>query len=339
MNLSVDKYHPRTRCFSKSRVRFMRNILIPNTDLELSGIGFGTANAGWKSTWDGEDADRMFEGYLAAGGNLIDTAHVYSDWVEGEKSRSERVIGDWLARRKKRDDFILMTKGGHPRNETMHISRLNADDMREDLEGSLLKLRTDYIDIYMYHRDDVSIPVCELIERMEGYKKEGKIRYYGCSNWTTERMKEADAYCAEKGYRGFVANQAMYNIGVKRMKGVSDKTMVVCDDEMLSYHKNSQNLLMPFSGNCSGFFHMLKEFGEERMSKSGYFTEGNLQVAKNIYGLCEKRGYSITQVLMGFFATRDIPMLPLASVNNKEHLEDIAMALKTEFSKEDFKAF
>ena len=132
----------------------MKNIVIPNTDLELSGIGFGTANAGWKSTWDGEAADRMFEGFLAAGGNLIDSAHVYSDWVPGEKARAERVIGDWIRRRKKRDDFILMTKGGHPRNETMHISRLNENDMREDIEGSLSKLGVDYIDIYMYRKNN-----------------------------------------------------------------------------------------------------------------------------------------------------------------------------------------
>ena len=72
----------------------MKKVMIPDTDLVLSGLGYGTANAGLK--WDGAEADWMLEAYLAAGGNVIDTAHVYSDWVPGEIARSERVIGDWI---------------------------------------------------------------------------------------------------------------------------------------------------------------------------------------------------------------------------------------------------
>ena len=98
---------------------------------------------------------------------------------------------------------------------------------------------------------------------MEEFRRNGKIRYYGCSNWTTARMKEADAYCKSKGYRGFVANQDMYNIGVKYMNPFSDPTMVVCDEEMLQYHRESDNLLMPYMGVCSGFFHKLRAKGSE----------------------------------------------------------------------------
>ena len=84
MNLSVDKSAPRIDCFLKNRVSFMKKILIPNTDLELSSIGFGTANAGWKSTWDGEAADRMFE-VLDANPDIMDAP----DAVELETLRGD----------------------------------------------------------------------------------------------------------------------------------------------------------------------------------------------------------------------------------------------------------
>ena len=90
--------------------------------------------------------------------------------------------------------------------------------MRQDLELSLAALGTDYIDVYFYHRDNEAIPAGELIEIMEEFRKEGKIRYYACSNWSTARMKEADAYAASKGYRGFVANEALFNIASASMR-------------------------------------------------------------------------------------------------------------------------
>ena len=67
--------------------------------------------------------------------------------------------------------------------------------------------------ILIFIRDNEDVPVSELIDIMEDFRKQGKIRYYDCSNWTTARMKEADAYAASKGCRGFVANEALYNIG------------------------------------------------------------------------------------------------------------------------------
>ena len=130
----------------------MKMIQIPDTDLTMSGVGFGTVNAGLK--WDGDDAARMLEGYLAGGGNVIDTAHVYSDWVPGEIARSERVVGEWIHGRGHREDFILMTKGGHPRFESMTTSRLSKEEMTSDLDSSLEKLQVDYVDIYFYHRDE-----------------------------------------------------------------------------------------------------------------------------------------------------------------------------------------
>lgn len=323
-----------SRDTSKGKRICMKKIKIKNTDLELGALGFGTVNAGL--SWDHEEAFWMFENYLAAGGNLIDTAHVYSDWIPGEIARAERVVGEWIRNRKRTDDFVLMTKGGHPRNETMHISRLSRAEMETDLDASLQKLGVDCVDIYFFHRDDVNRPVEELIETMEDFKRAGKIRYYGCSNWTTARMKAADRYCRAKGYRGFVANQDMFNIGVKHMKPFSDLTMVVCDDEMLRYHRESDNLLMPYMGVCSGFFHNLRTKGIEAVKESCYHTASNLEIASHIYKLCERKDYTVTQALLGFFEVQDFDVLPLASADNREQFAELSRALGTGFDVKDY---
>lgn len=143
----------------------MKNrISIPDTDLAFHPLGLGTVNAGL--SWDGADADRIFDAFLDMGGSIIDTAHVYSDWVKPERARSERVVGDWLARGGKRDRVVLVTKGGHldmtTEHPDTHMSRMKKADMAEDLEGSLRQLRTDCIDIYFYHRDDISQPVARM---------------------------------------------------------------------------------------------------------------------------------------------------------------------------------
>lgn len=86
----------------------MKKITLMNTDLELSPMGMGCVNAGIK--WDGEDAYRIFDAFLDMGGNVYDTARVYSDWIPSEIGRSERVLGQWLRQSGKRHDVILLTK-------------------------------------------------------------------------------------------------------------------------------------------------------------------------------------------------------------------------------------
>lgn len=313
----------------------MKNISIPNTDLTLSAIGLGTVNAG--IAWDHADAYRIFDSFLGAGGSLIDTAHVYSDWIPGETARAERVVGEWIkSRGGKHDDFVLMTKGGHPRQETMEVSRMSRDDMEGDLDSSLLQLGVDCVDIYFYHRDDPNQTVDELIEVMEAFRRAGKIRYYACSNWTTARMQAADQYCRAHGYRGFVANQDLYNMGVAHMLPYPDPTMVVCDGEMLEYHKHTDNLLMPYMGVCSGFFHKLQKKGLDAVAGSCYNTPENLEIAKGLDELCARRGLTITQALLGFFQVQDVPMVPLASASNLAQLAELEKALQTEFSPADY---
>lgn len=317
----------------------MKKIKIPNTDIEIFPLGLGTVNAGLR--WDEEEADKIFGTFLENGGTLIDTAHVYSDWVPPERARSERAIGDWLKRSKKRNQVILATKGGHPdmtgENPDTHVSRMRRADMVSDLESSLKKLGTDYIDIYFYHRDDVSQPAEELIEVMEDFRKEGKIRYYACSNWSTSRMREADEYCCKKGYRGFIANQSLLNLGYKYMNPLSDDTLAYADEEMQQYHReNAGNLLMPYMGVCSGFFHAYAAKGEDAVKESPYYTEGNVRTARRVLELSTHYHATISQVVLGFFGQQDFNCAPLYGPRNAEQLKEAMKAFEIPFCKDDY---
>ena len=310
------------------------NIHLKGTDLWVSPIAFGTVKAGLN--WDGEAADAMFNRYVDSGGNLIDSARVYNDWAGKEIGRSERVIGDWLRRCRRRREIVLMTKGGHPDRKSMHVSRMKQSDMEYDLDLSLKTLGVDEIDIYFYHRDDTSQTVGELLERMEGFGKKGKIRYYGCSNWSAKRMREAELYAKEHGIRGFTANQNLYNIGSKYMKPFEDDTMVAVDEDAIDFYKHSQNTPMPYFGICSGFFHLLKAKGEEAVRDSCYDTPGNLAVAKRIDAICEKYHCTLTQALIGFFLTRDFTIIPLVGSSNQEQLKDTLGSVEIPFERKDF---
>jgi aryl-alcohol dehydrogenase-like predicted oxidoreductase len=313
-------------------------ISIPGTDLSLFSIGLGTVDAGLR--WDGADADRVFDTYLDLGGNVIDSAHVYSDWVPGELARSERVVGDWLRHSGKRDKVILITKGGHPDmtipEPDMFAHRCSRADMENDINDSLKKIRVDYIDIYFYHRDNPNQPVEDEIETMESFVSAGKIRYYGCSNWSAERMKAADAYCAEKGYRGFVADQSLLNVGMKYMNPMPDPSLAYTEGNAYQYHiDNPGNLMMPYMGVCSGFFYILKS-DEAAASKSNYYTPGNLKVAKRLDELCEKYGCTLTQAILGFFYTQPFACLPLYGPFVPDSLSDAVGTFNFQFKKEDY---
>jgi aryl-alcohol dehydrogenase-like predicted oxidoreductase len=161
---------------------------------------FGLAGIGVKNTE--EEGMTLLDVFLEAGGNFIDTARVYSNWVPGEVNRSERIIGKWLVDRGVRDQVVVATKGGHP-DLVDKIPRLSKEAMETDLIGSLEKLKTEVIDLYYLHRDDEARPVAELLDVLHGFQQSGKIRYYACSNWTPKRMREARDYASGQGYTGF----------------------------------------------------------------------------------------------------------------------------------------
>lgn len=299
-------------------------ISIPNTDLVLSPIGLGTVNAG--AQWNDREAMRIFDAYYDHGGNVIDTARVYAG------GKSESTVGRWLAESGKRNKMTVMTKGGHPKYEKpgddLHIPRMTPGDMREDLELSLKCLQTDYVDIYFYHRDNPQQTIEEEIEVMETFRKEGKIRYYACSNWTAERIIEADAYCREKGYRGFVADEALYNLASKYMNPLPDDTLVTLKDALYDYHlENPQNLVMPYMSAAGGFFHKYERGGIAAVAENPYGTRKNIAIAEACVKLSQNRRISLTQAVLGYLLVQPFRCVALYGPKDSGQIIE---AMKTE---------
>ena len=235
-----------------------------------------------------------------------------------------------------------MTKGGHP--EIVEGApewgkvRPTHDAMVSDLDHSLKQLQTDYVDVYFYHRDNRAQSIEEEIETMEGFVKEGKIRYYACSNFDTDRMLAAYEYCKEKGYRGFVGDQCLMNLAMKYMNEPADPTLRCIRGDNFEYHTAHPELVaMPFFGNCAGYFHKYLSKGADAVKDMYYDTEKNRKVAENVKKLAEKYGCSLTQAVMGYFKFQPFTCVPLYGTSSPEHIIDACGTLEVPFTAEDYK--
>lgn len=294
-----------------------------NTDLKPSAICLGTGQLG--STVDKKTSFELLDAFVDMGGNFIDTAHVYADWIPGEKSASEKTIGRWLKERGIRDKVIIGTKGAHPELSTMHIQRLSRDEIVKDLNESLEYLQTDYIDLYWLHRDDPKRPVADILETLNDQVLAGKIRYFGCSNWRPHRIREALEYAQKNGLKAFVANQMMWSYALPNKEGIKDKTLVPMDEEGLELHRQTGMAAIPYSSQAKGFFTKLSISGLEGLSddmKEVYYNDENMQRFKRAKKIAEEMAISINQVALAYLISQPFTTIPIVGCYTVQKLKD-----------------
>ncbi len=177
-------------------------------DIEVFPLSLGGNVFGWGA--DEAQSFAILDAYTEAGGNFVDTADVYSAWVPGNSGgESETIIGNWLAARGRRDEVVIATKvgGGSPERRG-----LRAEVIKADVEASLRRLRTDYIDLYYTHYDDESLPVEDFLTTLDGLVRQGKVRQIAASNITAARLTEALDASEREGLARYVALQPHYNL-------------------------------------------------------------------------------------------------------------------------------
>lgn len=170
--------------------------------LALGTMTFGVARWGM----DRPEAAAVFDAYVEAGGNLIDTADVYAG------GGGETMLGEMMAERGNRDQLVLATKSGFAAGPGPHSGGNGAKHIHAALEGSLLRLKTDYIDLYWIHVWDSVTPPEELLETMSALVRSGKIRYWGLSNTPAWYVARIVTLAAASGRPGPIALQYFYSL-------------------------------------------------------------------------------------------------------------------------------
>lgn len=276
----------------------------------------GTANLGLGDTGRAGAFD-LLDAWVELGGRDIDTAAVYSDWVPGETGRSETIIGEWLAARGNRDSLRLVTKGAHPPLDNPKVSRCDAASIRNDVEQSLRRLRTDRIDLWLLHRDDPSIPAVEILETLHRLVAEGKILAVGCSNWTLPRIREAE----RSG--GFSANQVLGNVLVRLMNPPPDPTNLRLDPPMFHHAVNNEVELQLYTSQCQGLF---AKRAAGRAIPAGYDNPACHAAAGRIEELARSVGIDASHLALAFLCALSPVIRPIIGPRDAAQLRQVRAA-------------
>jgi aryl-alcohol dehydrogenase-like predicted oxidoreductase len=204
--VKVDYYFPINHSGSKAMSLHDYRTL-GRSGLAVSPLGLGTMTFG-TARWGTEDSGSraVFDAYVEAGGNFIDTADVYAG------GRSEEMVGAFMADGGLRDRLVLATKAGFAAGQGPHAGGNGAKHMRTALEGSLKRLRTDYIDLFWVHVWDGVTPAEELLETMAALVRAGKIRYWGMSNAPAWYVAKLATLAQVRGLPGPIALQYFYSL-------------------------------------------------------------------------------------------------------------------------------
>lgn len=309
----------------------MRYVTIPTTELNVSVICLGTGGLG--SSLDLDQSFALLDALVEQGGNFLDSAKVYADWLPGERSTSERAIGRWMKARGNRKRIIVGTKGAHPDLNTMHIPRLTSADIAHDVNASLEHLQTDYIDLYWLHRDDPAQPVGEIIEALNVHIRAGSLRYIGCSNWRAERITQANAYAVDHGLQGFVANQMMWSLAAIDAERMADKTLVCMDAELKDFHVRSGMAAIPYSSQANGMFSKMAQ-GKQPPTSAMYRMDENQRRLQRIQKLAAETGLAITQIVLSYLMSQPFETVPIVGCHTLEQLTDSLSAADVQLTAE-----
>jgi len=308
----------------------MKYVNITNTELTVSQVCLGTS--GFGSTIDESSAFEMLDRFTDGGGNFIDTANVYGRWQPGGMNLSEQIIGRWLRERNAYSKVIVATKAAHYSVKAPSVMRLGESEIRSDLEESLKTLGLDSLDFLWLHRDDPNRPISEIIDTMEKLVSEGKIRYYGASNYTPARLAEAKKYANESGKHGFCAVSNHWNPAEENLvrQQYTDPTLVNAEPD-LEFYRESGLAFIPYNSTAKGFFQKFAngDIYSEKYTRlrEKYLNQPNIDLCDRLIADSKRDGVSVqTELLRTIIAQNymdGLEMIPITSVTRPEHIDDI----------------
>jgi aryl-alcohol dehydrogenase-like predicted oxidoreductase len=299
----------------------LKRIQTPNTPLDASRLCLGAG--GFGTQLKGDAARHLVADFLEAGGDFFDTAHVYAFWEPNGLGASERELGACLRDLGAIDRVTIATKGGHPdagpeyrRPDDYLSERVIASDITESLE----RLGIDRIDLYFLHRDDPRVPVGEIVACLNREIDAARIRLIGVSNWSTERIAEANAYASANGLHSIVASQVQASLAVPAWVPGPGPTMRYITEADADWYAAADLPVVAYSATANGYF---SGRGHDRGSFAAPDNEARYERARD---LASQMGCTPTQIALAYLLNQPVTIIPLFSTTRREHLKEAVEA-------------
>ena len=302
---------------------------IPGTDLDVSRLCLGANVFGWTS--DKATSFEVLDRYVEAGGRFIDTADMYSCWMEGNVGgESESIIGEWMASRGNRDSMIIATKVG--KLPTRH--GLTPENVRIAANESLQRLRTDRIDLYYAHADDPDVPLIDALSGLDALVRSGDVRAIAASNYDADRLSEALAISEREGLARFVALQQHYNLMERaEFEGPLRDVCVTNGLVTFPYFALARGFL---SGKYRVGAAPTEETSGPRASDArAYLTERGVSVLGALEDIAAGHGCSMGAVALAWLAAQPTVAAPIASARTTTQLDELLPMLSLHLTAEE----
>lgn len=295
--------------------------------LYTAPLVFGGNVFGW--TVKGNDSAVLLDAFLDAGFNTIDTADVYTRWVEGNKGgESETEIGKWLKQSGKRDQVIIATKVGSELDSER--KGLKKDYIIKAAEDSLKRLQTDYIDLYQTHYDDPLTPVEETLRAYDQLVQEGKVRAIGTSNMSVERLHESLKVSVEKQLISYQTLQPEYNLfDREKYETTYEPFLREKNIGVISYFSLA-------SGFLSGKYRSERDLQGRSRARSvkKYLNERGFKILKALDEAAAQYNVSQSAIALAWLIARSGITAPIVSATSLEQLNDLVESATLKLSYE-----
>ena len=297
---------------------------IKGLDKKISRVVFGCDNQ------SGTDhAFAMFDHFFSLGGNTFDTAYIYNN------GKSDVYLGKWMAHRGLREKVVVLGKGAH----TPHCY---PDLIRPQLEESLDRLQTDYLDIYCLHRDNLEVPVREFVDALDEIKKEGLIKLIGASNWNLTRFSEAISYAENSDKQAFSVLSNNFSLA-KMLTPVWPGCESCSEENFKDYLQEKQIPIFPWSSQARGFFLENQEFqgslhianpNQEEKDRV-WFNQDNIERRNRCFSLAKDKGVEAIELALAFVLNQEFPSHPLIGPRNFFETKSSLKALNIDLSSKE----
>jgi aryl-alcohol dehydrogenase-like predicted oxidoreductase len=293
--------------------------------LQVSPLAFGGNVFGW--TADEQTSFQLLGRFVDAGFNFLDTADMYSRWVEGnEGGESETIIGKWLKKSGKRDKVIIATKVGMEMGPDK--KGLAPAYIRSAVEDSLRRLQTDYIDLYQSHQDDEATPVADTLGTYDELIKAGKVRAIGASNYSAERFEEALTVSKQHGLPRYETMQPNYSLAERA--DFEERLQRICVDNEIG--------VIPYFSLAAGFLTGkyrseadLENKPRARMVKK-YLNERGLRILDALNNVAKDTSSTPARVAIAWLMAQPGITAPIASATSVSQLEELFAATRLQLN-------